>query len=60
MQYINQCRVQKAVEILRHSRSSVDDISRHLGYHRTSYFCKVFKQITGETPHAYRKKYEIR
>lgn len=60
MQYINQCRIEEAEKILRTSKSSVDMISRHLGYHRTSYFCKIFKQYTGETPHAYRKKFDIR
>lgn len=60
MQYINQCRIAEAEKILRSSKSSIDMISRHLGYHRTSYFCKIFKQYTGETPHAYRKKFDIR
>lgn len=59
MQYINQCRVQEAEKILKQSKASVDSIGRQLGYHRTSYFCKIFKQFTGETPHAYRKKFEI-
>ena len=56
MQYINQCRVREAEKILASSKESVDAIGRRLGYHRTSYFCKIFKQYTGETPHAYRKK----
>ena len=60
MQYINQCRVQEAEKVLRSSKSSVDAIGRQFGYHRTSYFCKIFKQFTGETPHAYRKKFDIR
>lgn len=60
MQYINQCRIQEAEKILKKSKASVDSIGRQLGYHRTSYFCKMFKQFTGETPHAYRKKFDIR
>ncbi|WP_337370354.1 AraC family transcriptional regulator [Megasphaera sp.] len=59
MQYINQCRVREGEKILASSHESVDAISRRLGYHRTSYFCKIFKQYTGETPHAYRKKYNL-
>lgn len=59
MQYINQCRVREAEKILASSHESVDAIGRRLGYHRTSYFCKIFKQYTGETPHAYRKKYNL-
>ena len=34
-----------------------DQISKTLGYNRTSYFCKIFKMATTETPHSYRKKY---
>ena len=59
MQYINQCRIIEAQRMLTQSKWSVDMISRRLGYHRTSYFCKIFKQFTGDTPHAYRKKHEI-
>ena len=59
MQYINQCRIIEAQRMLTQSKWSVDTISRHLGYHRTSYFCKIFKQLTGDTPHAYRKKHEM-
>lgn len=55
MQYINQCRVWEAEKLLASSRESIDVISRRLGYHHTSYFCRIFKQYTGETPHAYRK-----
>lgn len=59
MQYINQCRVWEAEKLLASSRESIDVISRRLGYHHTSYFCRIFKQYTGETPHAYRKKYKL-
>lgn len=56
IQYINQCRIMEAEKILCSSKKSVDTVSRELGYHRTSYFCKIFKQHVGKTPYAYRKK----
>ncbi|MEE0722699.1 MAG: AraC family transcriptional regulator [Caecibacter sp.] len=60
MQYINQCRIEEAKRLLQSSNLSVEAIGRQLGYRRTSYFCKMFKSFTSVTPHAYRKKFEIR
>lgn len=59
MQYINQCRVWEAEKLLISSHSSIEFISRRVGYSRTSYFCKIFKQYTGETPQGYRNKYTL-
>lgn len=59
IQYINQCRVWEAEKILASSLAPIDVISRRLGYHHTSYFCRLFKQYTGETPHSYRKKHKL-
>lgn len=60
MEYINVCRVEEAERILQSSRLPVDAIGRQVGFRRPSYFCKIFKKITGTTPHAYRKQYEER
>lgn len=57
VQYINQCRIIQAKNMLETSKLSIDAISKNLGYHRTSYFCKIFKQFTAETPHSYRQKH---
>ena len=59
MQYINQCRICEAKKMLCQTNESVDCIGKKLGYHRTSYFCKIFKQYTGETLHVYRKRNSI-
>lgn len=58
-QYINSCRIEEAQKILRKSGISVELLSRQLGYNQPSYFCKIFKQFTGETPHVYRKKHQL-
>lgn len=57
MQYITLLRIQEAKKLLVYSQLTVNQISKTLGYNRTSYFCKIFKLATTETPHSYRKKY---
>jgi len=57
VQYITLLRIQEAKKLLVYSQLTVNQISKTLGYNRTSYFCKIFKLATTETPHSYRKKY---
>ena len=57
VQYITLLRIQEAKKLLVYSQLTVNQISKTLGYNRTSYFCKIFKMATTETPHSYRKKY---
>lgn len=59
VQYINERKLEQAKLMLRGSDSSIESIARNLGYNRTSYFCKVFKEATSETPHSYRRKYRF-
>ena len=51
--YIQQYRVDKAKELLINSTGSVEDIAVAVGFANSSYFCKVFKSITGVTPSEY-------
>lgn len=48
--YIQQYRVDKAKELLINSSGSVEDIAVAVGFANSSYFCKVFKSLTGLTP----------
>ena len=57
VQYITLIRMQEAKKLLVYSQLSVNKISKRLGYTRTSYFCKIFKLTTQETPYSYRQKY---
>lgn len=54
--YIQQYRVEKAKELLVGSEKSVDDIAVSVGFANASYFCKVFKSITGMTPMAFAER----
>lgn len=48
--YIQQYRVEKAKELLVNSTGSVEEIAVSVGFANSSYFCKVFKTVTGMTP----------
>lgn len=48
--YIRQYRVEKAKELLVNTADPVDDIAQKVGFANASYFCKVFKSLTGYTP----------
>lgn len=54
-EYIAARRVQEAVVRLTTSDDSVAQISQELGISQSSYFCKLFKEHMGETPHQFRK-----
>ena len=54
--YIQQYRVDKAKELLVNSELSIDDIAVKVGFANSSYFCKVFKSLTGYTPSEFAAK----
>ncbi|TWT24237.1 response regulator transcription factor [Planomicrobium sp. CPCC 101110] len=58
-EYLNRVRIKKAMELLEHSTVSISSISEMVGYSEHSYFCKVFKKITGMSPGSYRKEYRV-
>ena len=51
--YTNLTRVHRAVELLISSQTSISEISEDLGFSSVSYFSRVFKNTTHETPTAY-------
>lgn len=56
MDYIQKKRVEAAKELLLDDPDrSLDEISRTLGICSPSYFCKLFKQLVGITPAAFRE-----
>lgn len=55
-QYLNQIRITKAKELIRHSDMRMTDISQLVGYDDQSYFTKVFRKMTGVSPNEYRKR----
>ncbi len=54
-EYINQIRLEKAMEMLLKTELSVEDIVEHTGFSRKATFYKLLKQKTGMTPQDFRK-----
>ena len=54
-EYLNRIRIEKACELLKDNKLYVSEISSMIGYSDHSYFCRVFKKITGYTPSRYRR-----
>jgi|SRR5471030_1486441 len=55
--YVNQRRMQSALQMLEQSDWSIAVIARNLGFSQASYFCKVFRQAYRITPQAYREQH---
>lgn len=53
--YINRLRIEKSRMLLLHKDMRLVDIATAVGFEDQSYFTKVFKRMTGISPHQYRK-----
>jgi len=56
-EYITRTRIQNAADGLRTTQLSVKAIGAACGFNDTSYFCRVFRQLIGQTPQDYRARY---
>jgi two-component system, response regulator YesN len=54
-EYVTRRRVQRAKELLMTTNLPVNDIAEESGYKTAKYFIKIFKELEGVTPSAYRK-----
>lgn len=54
LQYINKKKMEKAQVLLITEDMSVKELAYTLGYNDHSYFCRLFKKLTGNTPQEYR------
>ena len=54
--YIQLYRVGKAKELLLNTSASIEEIAVAVGFANASYFCKVFKNLTGMTPSEFSQK----
>ena len=54
--YLNQLRVEKSKTLLLSGTASISEICSMCGFEDQSYYCKVFKKVTGVTPDKYRKQ----
>lgn len=53
--YINEARIRRAKELLEQTNLSVYQIAEKVGVENYTYFCKLFKKLSGTTPTQYRK-----
>ncbi|MEG4818123.1 helix-turn-helix transcriptional regulator [Microcoleus sp. K5-D4] len=53
-QYVIQCRIEKAKQLLKRQDLSITYISQQVGFHDQSHFSKTFSKIVGLTPKKYR------
>lgn len=58
VQFRTELRIHKAKELLGWSDKSVTDIAMEVGYNDSTYFIRVFKEYTGQTPNSYKKNRE--
>ncbi|MCB2185624.1 MAG: helix-turn-helix domain-containing protein [Deltaproteobacteria bacterium] len=58
--YLQRCRVESAKRALMAGRQGVEEVSAQVGYEDTAFFRRVFKRHTGQTPAAFRRKYQAR
>lgn len=55
IEFFNIYKINKAVEMLMYTNDSITNIASDLGFCNINYFDKVFKQLNGYSPSAYRK-----
>ncbi|MDC7286423.1 AraC family transcriptional regulator [Blautia schinkii] len=58
-EYLLDYRIETAERLLRTTNMPVTDIAMETGFSSAAYFGKVFKNISGKTPGAFRKQYEL-
>ncbi|PFP24954.1 DNA-binding response regulator [Bacillus sp. AFS073361] len=54
-EYVTRRRIQRAKELLVSTNLPINDIAEESGYKTAKYFIKIFKELEGMTPSAYRK-----
>jgi two-component system response regulator YesN len=56
-EYLTAHRIERSRRLIRSKACTVKEVSKQVGFNSYSYFIKVFKEHTGETPHVYAEKY---
>lgn len=54
-EYVTRKRIQRAKELLMTTNLPINDIAEESGYKTAKYFIKIFRELEGVTPSAYRK-----
>lgn len=53
--YLNKVRIERAMQMLAHSKLNANEIALEVGYSNTNYFYTCFKKFTGKYPTDYRR-----
>lgn len=53
--FLNRTKINKAQNLIKNTDNSITDVSILVGFNNLTYFCKVFKNITGTTPSSFQK-----
>lgn len=56
IQYVDELRMKKAIELLNHHSLTIDQIAENIGYKNQFYFTKRFKRYYGVPPTKYKQK----
>lgn len=59
IQYINRLKIEKACQLLQSGDIGHQQVSEFLNFNSVSYFYRVFKSITGQTPGDYKKSDQL-
>ena len=54
MEYLTKVRMEKAVQLLRNTDLTIEEIAKQIGYSNSSYFIKVFREWIGFSPGEFR------
>lgn len=58
--FLTECRIEKAKELIRDTDKSIKEITFEVGYHDPNYFSKVFKKLCNMSPKEYRKLFLVK
>jgi AraC-like DNA-binding protein len=58
MRYLTQYRVRKAMELIQYSDYALKDVAGLVGFKSIHHFTRVFHEVAGATPGAWRRKYQ--
>lgn len=56
-EYLNKIRIEKAKELLKYKRITIQETAELAGYSNPAYFTQIFKNITGVSPKTYQKQF---
>lgn len=59
IEYLRSVRIEKAGQMLLEGKHRVYEIAVTCGFSDAAYFCKVFKEHTGDSPRSYQRKYGL-